>query len=102
MGPGEQLPVPATSSKPLLAFRYAPIIKPYLSEDASTPAGFLIDAPITFSQVAGATPSNPSAHGPAGILDVTVKVNGHVLAQGPVAVNASKAELPFSLKALKP
>ena len=102
MDPGGQFPIPATSSTPLLAFRCAPIIKPYLPEDASAPAGFLIDAPVTFSQVVGASPINLPAHGPAGVLDVTVKVNGHVLAKGPVAVNASKAELPFSLKALKP
>ena len=102
MDPGGQFPIPATSSIPLLAFRCAPIIKPYLPEDASTPAGFLIDAPITFSEVAGASPIILPAHGPPGVLDVTVKVNGHVLAKVLVAVNASKVEPPFSLKALMP
>ena len=102
MDPGGQFPLPSTSSTPLLAFRCAPVIKPYLPEDASSPAGFLIDAQITFSQVVGASPIQLPSHSPAGVLDVTIKVNGRVLANGPVALNASKAELPFSLKELRP
>lgn len=100
--PGGQFPIPAVSSTPLLALRCVPVIKPYLPEDAATPAGFLIDTPITSSQVAGAAPITIPAHGPVGVLEVTVKVNGHTLAQGPVALNASKVELPFSLRALQP
>lgn len=102
VAPGGQFPIPAVSSQPLLALRCAPVIKPYLPEDASTLAGFLIDAPITFSQVQGAAPIDLPVHGASGELLVTVKVNGHTLAEGPVAVNASKAELSFSLKSLKP
>ena len=100
--PGGQFPIPATSPSPLLAFRCAPVIKPYLPEDAFSPAGFLIDAPITFSQVVGAAPITLPAHGPAGALEVTLKVNGKTLAKGPVAVNATKVEIPFSLKSLEP
>ncbi|KAH9851271.1 hypothetical protein C2E23DRAFT_831811 [Lenzites betulinus] len=102
VAPGGQFPIPAVSSQPLLALRCAPVIKPYLPEDASALAGFLIDAPITFSQVQGAAPIDLPTHGASGELLVTVKVNGHTLAEGPVAVNVSKAELSFSLKSLKP
>ncbi|KAI0651086.1 hypothetical protein C8Q79DRAFT_1004406 [Trametes meyenii] len=100
--PGGQFPIPAVSSKPLLALRCAPVIKPYLPEDASSPAGFLIDAPLTFTQIEGAAPIDLPAHGAHGELVVTVKVDGRTLTKGPVALNASKAELPFSLKDLKP
>ncbi|TBU60013.1 hypothetical protein BD310DRAFT_947601 [Dichomitus squalens] len=100
--PGGQFPVPDTSSSSLLAFRCAPIIKPYLPEDASSPAGFLIDAPVTFSQVVGAAPIALPAHGFAGALDVTLKISGKTIARGPVAVNATKVEIPFSLKSLQP
>ncbi|OSD00692.1 hypothetical protein PYCCODRAFT_1437014 [Trametes coccinea BRFM310] len=100
--PGGQFPIPATSSKPLLALRCAPVIKPYLPEDVSAPAGFIIDAPITNLQVENAVPIDLPAHGLLGELAVTIKVNGHTLAEGPIALNASKAELPFSLKSLKP
>ncbi|KAI0633087.1 hypothetical protein C8Q77DRAFT_1272023 [Trametes polyzona] len=100
--PGGQFPVPASSSEPLLALRCSPVIKPYLPEDASASAGFLIDTPITFSRIQGATPIELPAHGALGELEVTVKVNGHTLARGPVVVNASKVELPFSLRGLKP
>ncbi|KAI0354196.1 hypothetical protein OH77DRAFT_1426229 [Trametes cingulata] len=100
--PGGEFPIPAVSSKSLLALRCAPVIKPYLPEDASSPAGFLIDAPVTFSQIQGAAPIDLPEHGALGELEVTVKVNGRTLAKGPVAVNASKAELPFSLRSLKP
>lgn len=100
--PGGQFPVPAVSSQPHLALRCAPVIKPYLPEDASTSAGILIDAPITFSQIQGAVPIDLPVRGALGDLLVTVKVDGRTLASGPVAVNASKVELPFSLKSLKP
>ncbi|KAH9914061.1 uncharacterized protein BXZ73DRAFT_92854 [Epithele typhae] len=102
MDPGGQFPIPASSSTSLLALRCSPAIKPYLSEDASAPQTFVIDAPITFSQIAGAAPVDLSSHNARAILDVTVKVGGKTLAKGPVAVNASKAELPFSLEGLDP
>ncbi|KAI0702177.1 hypothetical protein C8Q76DRAFT_755941 [Earliella scabrosa] len=99
---GGQFPIPAVSSKPLLAFRYAPVIKPYLPEDASRPAAFLIDAPLTFSEVVGAAPIDLPTFGPKGALLVTVKVTGKTLNKGLVGLNDTKVELPFSLKGLKP
>lgn len=102
VSPDGQFPVPATSSKPLLALRCAPVIKPYLPEDAASLAGFLIDAPITFSEIVGAAPISLSAHGLKGELEVIVKVAGRALAKGTVPLNATKAVLPFSLKSLEP
>ena len=72
MNPGGQFPTPASSSTPLLALRCAPAIKPYLPEDASVPASFVVSAPLTNLQVAGATPVELPAHGPLGTLEVTV------------------------------
>lgn len=100
--PGGQFPVPATSASPLLAFRCAPAIKPYLPEDLLTPASVIIDTPITTSAIAGAQPISLPAHGGLGSVAVTVSVNGRPLTTGLVPLNASKHELPFSLLGLSP
>ncbi|KAI0742968.1 hypothetical protein C8Q80DRAFT_1221302 [Daedaleopsis nitida] len=100
--PGGEFPVSAVSPDPLLAFRCAPVIKPYLPEDASAPAAFLIDTPITLSEVVGAIPITLPAHGFPTALQVTIKVDGKTVAKGPVGLNETKVELPFSLKGLKP
>lgn len=103
--PGGQFPVPAISQTPLLAFRCAPAIRPYLPEDASSPASFIVDTTITHSNVAGAKPISLSAHGFAAEnakVQVTVSVNGRRLAGGSVPLNATKHELSFSLAGLKP
>ncbi|OCH92519.1 hypothetical protein OBBRIDRAFT_791109 [Obba rivulosa] len=101
--PGGQFPVPAVSSKPLLAFRCAPAIKPYLPEDVSSPAGILIDTFVTNSEIAGAEPIDIPALGELGEVLVTVSVDGHELVTGGVVpLNATKVELPFSLAGLKP
>ncbi|KAJ7270039.1 hypothetical protein B0H12DRAFT_1094145 [Mycena haematopus] len=101
--PGGRFPIPATSTKPLLALRCAPAIRPYLPEDvaqssSTSPTEILIDAPIVFSKIANAA---PITLGP-GTLDVTVSVNGKQIASGAVPLNATKHALPFSLSALKP
>lgn len=99
---GGRFPVPAASTKPLLALRCGPAIRPYLPEDATHPSAvspttILIDTPITFSEIVGAT---PITLGP-GFLDVTVSVNGKKLTSGAVPLNATKHALPFSLSNLK-
>ncbi|KAK7057590.1 hypothetical protein R3P38DRAFT_2841901 [Favolaschia claudopus] len=101
--PGGRFPIPATSSKPLLALRCAPAIRPYLPEDAAHPSAtspteIIIDAPIVFSGIANAA---PITLGP-GTLDVTVTINGKRIASGAVPLNATKHALPFSLAGLKP
>ncbi|PSS11014.1 hypothetical protein PHLCEN_2v3310 [Hermanssonia centrifuga] len=104
--PGGQFPIPATLSTPLLAFRCAPAIRPYLPEDVSSPAGIIIDTPITQNDIADASSISLPAHADLTLIPlvVTVSLNGHTLAEGLVPLNASKVELPFSLKSagLKP
>ncbi|CAL1698528.1 unnamed protein product [Somion occarium] len=100
--PGGEFPIPGTSSTPLIAFRCAPAIKPYLPEDVSSPAGFIIDTIITHTRVAGAKAISLPTQGALGSLDVIVKMNGQTLAQGRVPANLTKFELPFSLASLSP
>jgi len=50
--PGGNFPPPAASKDPLLAFRCAPAIRPYLAEDASSPAAVLIDSPVVYYEIA--------------------------------------------------
>ncbi|KIJ65094.1 hypothetical protein HYDPIDRAFT_88888 [Hydnomerulius pinastri MD-312] len=102
--PGGQFPVPAVSQDPLLAFRCAPAIRPYLAEDATSPATVLIDSPVVYSEITGAkTIDLPSGSlSSAGALNVTVSLNGKVLANGAVQLNASAYEIPFSLEGITP
>ncbi len=100
--PGGLFPIPATSSKPLIAFRCAPAIKPYIPEDVALPASFIIDTTITDKEVSGASAISLPTRGGLGSLAVTVSVNGKKLAIGNVPVNSTKFELPFSLAGLKP
>ncbi|KAH7924185.1 hypothetical protein BV22DRAFT_1130026 [Leucogyrophana mollusca] len=102
--PGGNFPLPVSSKDPLLAFRCAPAIRPYLAEDISSPSAVLIDSPVVYTKIAGAEPIN-LANGPlanAGKLNVTISLNGMTLANGPVPLNASAYELPFSLKGITP
>lgn len=100
--PGGQFPIAATSSTPLLAFRCAPAIRPYLPEDVSKPASIIIDTPVTFSAVTGARAITLPPHGAGSSLTVTISHNGRTLAEGRVPLNASKVELPFSLEGFRP
>ncbi|KAG1829367.1 hypothetical protein EV424DRAFT_1382491 [Suillus variegatus] len=102
--PGGEFTIPAVSDIPLLAFRCAAAIKPYLEEDVGTPAGVLIDSPVVYSEIVGAQPIGLPA-GPlssAGQLDVTVSLNGKTLVNALVPLNASAYELPFSLDRITP
>ena len=101
--PGGKFPVPATSTTPLLAFRCAPAIKPYLAEDVSCPAGILVDTTIVFSQISGAIPITlPSTLTNVDTLAVTLSLDGQTLAQRNIPLNSTKVELHFSLTDLKP
>ncbi|KZP33164.1 hypothetical protein FIBSPDRAFT_916135 [Athelia psychrophila] len=94
--PGGNFPTPASSTEPLLALRCAPVIRPYLAEDSQSPAGILIDAPVTYTQIAGAEPITLSS----GSLAVTISANGTTLGTANVPLNATKYEIPFSLGTL--
>ncbi|KII90097.1 hypothetical protein PLICRDRAFT_40295 [Plicaturopsis crispa FD-325 SS-3] len=100
--PGGQFQTPSASQSPLVAFRCAPAIKPYLAEDGPG-ASFLIDAPVTYSAIKYASaitlPSDGSA--PSQLM-VTLRINGSNVGQGSVPLNASKAEIPLSLAGLTP
>ncbi|CCM01655.1 uncharacterized protein FIBRA_03717 [Fibroporia radiculosa] len=100
--PGGQFAIPATSSEPLLAFRCVPAIKPYLPEDAFTPASIIVDTYITYSEIANTAPISLPDDGLLGDLLVTVEVDGMIVTGGIVPLNATKVELPFSLIGLTP
>jgi hypothetical protein len=101
--PGGNFPPPAASKDPLLAFRCAPAIRPYLAEDASSPAAVLIDSPVVYYEIAN-TKAIYFAAGSvfSAELDVKVSLNGKTLASGPVPLNATGYELPFSLEGITP
>ncbi|TDL27058.1 hypothetical protein BD410DRAFT_819170 [Rickenella mellea] len=95
--PGGQFPLPTTTNQPLLAFRCAPAIKPYLASDKS--GSIIVDTGLTHLKVEGAVPFYAKSNS---TLAVSVTVNGCLLASGSVPVNATGLELPFSLSSLKP
>lgn len=97
--PGGEFPVPSTSDQPLLAFRCAPAIKPYLAED--TTGSIIIDTIITNTAISGAGPIQSAAIHSSAVF-VSIYINGHVLASGTVPLNATGHELEFSLESLKP
>lgn len=102
--PGGAFATPTSSQNPLLAFRCAPAIKPYLAEDASSSAAILIDSPVVYYNIEGAEainiPSSSLTNG--GTLSVTVSAGGSVLASGAVPLNATAYEISFSLGNLTP
>lgn len=100
--PGGQFQNPETSTEPLLMFRCAPAIQPYLAEDAS--GSIVIDTRVTNSKIAGTTPIQSSSFEKMARsgLRVSVSVDGRTLATGRVSPNASAHELSFSLSPLKP
>lgn len=100
--PGGQFPTPATSDTPLLAFRCAPAIKPYLASEAGRPAAILFDTFVTYAEIADTAPITLPSGGRLGDVQVSVKVDGRPVAAGTVPLNASKVELPLSLTGLVP
>lgn len=101
--PGGKFPVPAKSNLPLLAFHCAPAIRPYLEEDATTPATLLIDTPIVYDEIDNShTIDLPPGPLDQERLDVTLSLNGIVLAHVPVPLDAAAFEIPFSLAGITP
>lgn len=101
---GGQFPISQTFSEPQIALRCGPAVKPYLPEDIDstdpTFVSILVDTPVTFTNIAGATPFKQASS--LSTLDVTVTVDGKKLTSGSVPVNASKHALTFSLSSLEP
>src|SRR6267154_3773750 len=102
--PGGHFVLPAQSTKPLLAFRCAPVFRPYLEEDAKS-AAFVVDTPIVYNWITGAEsislPSNSSSSGTSlGTVDVTIKVGSlHTTAQVPL--NTTGFQIPLDISKLE-
>lgn len=104
--PGGQFQLPATSNDPLLAFRCSPAFRPYLEEDAKD-AAFIIDTPIVYRYLQGASPislsnsgSNSSECDDLGKLEVTISVGNRVFAKQEVSVNTTGYEISLDLSSL--
>ena len=97
--PGGNFPIPSTSSTPLLSFRCAPAIRPYLPEDKD--GEIIIDSQVTYTQIDGARPITPPSEAGGDRLQVEITVDGKSLANGSVPLNATKYSLPISLGPLQ-
>ncbi|KAF8208179.1 hypothetical protein K438DRAFT_2012988 [Mycena galopus ATCC 62051] len=94
--PGGRFPIPELSSSPLLAFRCAPIITPYVEEEDHD-AGVVVEAFTTYTRYNGAQPITLAAEPTAtDTLKVFISMDGIILSQGVVRLN-STSELHFSL-----
>ena len=107
---GGQFPIPPASDTPLLAFRCAQAIRPYLPGDEveGLPSAILIDTSIVHSHIDNAKPISGLIYNTGltsvsiNTVDVKVFVDGHLLTSGSVPLNVTKYELPFSLSDLQP
>lgn len=101
--PGGNFRIPSTSSTPLLSFRCAPAIRPYLPEDKD--GEIIIDSQVTYTQIDGARPITllplPPSEAGGDRLQVEITVDGKSLANGSVPLNATKYSIPFSLGPLQ-
>ncbi|KAF7366728.1 hypothetical protein MSAN_00930900 [Mycena sanguinolenta] len=94
--PGGQFSIPELSPAPLLVFRCAPILTPYLEKEDHI-AGLFIEASITHTRYNGAEPINLAGEPTAGeTLDVAISIGGTILSQSAVRLN-STSELHFPL-----
>ncbi|KAJ8594157.1 hypothetical protein M405DRAFT_785019 [Rhizopogon salebrosus TDB-379] len=101
--PGGQFVLPPQSAQPLLAFRCAPVFRPYLEEDAKS-AAIVIDTPIVYDWIDGAEPiSLPSSGGSTvtdlGSLQVNISV-GSVHTTANVPLNATGIQIPIDISKL--
>ena len=102
--PGGQFQLPTTSTEPLVAFRCSPVFRPYLEEDAKD-AAIIIDTPIVYKYIQGASPislsdSSDSDCDDLGTLDVTISIDGKVFATGEVPLNATGYEISVDISSL--
>lgn len=97
--PGGEFPTIGVSSQPLLAFRCAPAIKPYLAEDST--GAMIVDAFITNSKIEGAVPIPSSLH-PSAPLSVSISVGGKTIGTASVPLNSTGHEISIALSSLTP
>ena len=103
--PGGQFQLPATSAEPLVAFRCSPAFRPYLEEDA-TSAAIIVDTPIVYRYLQGASPislsgSNSWGYDDLGKMEVTISVGDRVFAMQQVPLNTTKNEIYIDLSTLE-
>ncbi|KAF8125647.1 hypothetical protein EV363DRAFT_1402396 [Boletus edulis] len=100
--PGGQFQLPASSNEPLVAFRCAPAFRPYLEEDAKD-AAFIIDTPIIYQYIQGASlislPSSGSECDDLGTMDVQLSI-GHIFARQAVPLNSTGYEITVDISSL--
>ncbi|KIJ18323.1 hypothetical protein PAXINDRAFT_167512 [Paxillus involutus ATCC 200175] len=102
--PDGQFQLPASSSEPLVAFRCAPVFRPYLEEDAKD-AAFVIDTPIVYKYIQGAAPISlptSSSHSSQGLgkIDVTISIGNYLHTTKEVPVNATGFEIALDISSL--
>ncbi|KIJ18325.1 hypothetical protein PAXINDRAFT_161711 [Paxillus involutus ATCC 200175] len=102
--PDGQFQLPASSSEPLVAFRCAPVFRPYLEEDGKD-AAFVIDTPVVYQYIQGAAPiSLPtnSSHSSQslGKMNVTISIGNHLHTTKEVPVNATGFEISLDIRSL--
>jgi hypothetical protein len=110
--PGGQFPQSQIFTSPHIALRCGPAVKPYLPDDVNshssdpTFVSILVDTPVTFTNISGATPFSQSEgsnlNASSSHLSVQVLLDGKPLTSGTVPLNASKHALEFSLSSLEP
>ena len=104
--PGGQFQLPASSNEPLVAFRCSPAFRPYLEADAKD-ATFIIDTPIVYQHIQGASPISLSTSGSSasecddlGMLNVRISIGNHIFAKEEVPLNTTGYEIPLDLSRL--
>ncbi|KIJ05253.1 hypothetical protein PAXINDRAFT_103852 [Paxillus involutus ATCC 200175] len=97
---GGQFQLPASSSEPLVAFRCAPVFRPYLEEDGKD-AAFIIDTPIMYKYIQGAAPiSLPTSLSHSSQDLVTISIGNHLHTTIGVPVNATGFEFSLDIRSL--
>ncbi|KAI9571954.1 hypothetical protein HD554DRAFT_2326703 [Boletus coccyginus] len=100
--PGGQFQLPPSSDEPLVAFRCSPGFRPYLQEDAKT-ASMIIDTPIVYQYIQGASPITLSTNssGGLGTMNVTISIGGQVFANPQVPLNTTEYQVALDLSTLQ-
>ncbi|KAH7882792.1 hypothetical protein F5I97DRAFT_320442 [Phlebopus sp. FC_14] len=103
--PGGQFTLPTQSDEPLVAFRCAPVFRPYLEEDAKNVA-FIVDTPIVYDYISGAAPislnnNSGSSSESLGKMIITISVGQHLSATKDVPVNVTGFEIPLDISSLE-
>ena len=101
--PGGHFQLPASSQEPLVAFRCSPAFRPYLEEDAKN-AAIVVDTPIVYQYIQGASPVSLSSSGSnssgLGTVNVTISIGNQIFATQEVPLNTTGYEIPLDISSL--